>query len=54
MAGVPLAIVQRLAGHSDAKMTQRYTHLAPQTVQEAVNTLDVPDPEVQAAIEAIG
>jgi integrase len=53
MAGVSLAIVQRLAGHSDPKMTQRYTHLAPQTVQDAVNTLDAPDPEAQAAIEAI-
>jgi integrase len=53
MAGVSLAIVQRLAGHSDPKMTQRYTHLAPKTVQDAVNTLDAPDPEAQAAIEAI-
>jgi integrase len=55
MAGVPFAIVQRLAGHSDPKMTSRYTHLAPQTVQEAVDVLDkVIDSAAQAAIESIG
>jgi site-specific recombinase XerD len=29
MSGASLHSVQRLMGHSDAKMTQRYAHLAP-------------------------
>jgi integrase len=54
MAGVHLAIIQRIAGHSDAKMTSRYMHLAPATMQEAVNKLDsLVDPAEAAAIESI-
>ena len=55
MAGVSLPIVQKLAGHSDPKMTSRYAHLAPKTAQDAVDILDIPehDPEAEAAIESI-
>jgi len=55
MAGVSLPIVQKLAGHSDPKMTSRYAHLAPKTAQDAVDVLDTPehDPEAEAAIESI-
>ncbi len=55
MAGVSLSIVQKLAGHSDPKMTSRYAHFAPRTAQEAVEMLDIPaiDPEAEAAIETI-
>jgi integrase len=38
--GVDLYQVQRLLGHRDAKMTQRYAHLAPENLREAVRVLD--------------
>jgi integrase len=56
MAGVPLAIVQKLAGHGDPKMTSRYAHLAPKVTQDAVNTLDAAiavDPAEAAAIQSL-
>ncbi|MCT4533725.1 site-specific integrase [Halodesulfovibrio sp.] len=39
-AGTPLAVVSRLLGHSDIKMTMRYAHLAPQQGREAVTYID--------------
>lgn len=39
-AGVPLPIVQQRAGHSDIKMTMRYTHINPQMQQTAVDFLN--------------
>jgi integrase len=56
MAGVPLAIVQKLAGHGDPKMTSRYAHLAPKVTQDAVNTLGAAiavDPAEAAAIQSL-
>jgi hypothetical protein len=55
MAGVSLLIVQKLAGHSDPKMTSRYAHLDPKAAQAAVDVLDVSevDPEAQTAIKSI-
>jgi site-specific recombinase XerD len=47
MAGVSLAVVGKIAGHRDPRMTNRYAHLAPETHQEAVNKLD------KAEIEAV-
>jgi len=38
--GVQLYTVKELLGHSDFKMTQRYTHLAPDNLAEAVKALD--------------
>lgn len=38
--GVALYTVKELLGHSDFKMTQRYAHLAPGTLAEAVRALD--------------
>ena len=40
MAGVPLATVSKLLGHSDIKTTMIYTHLSPEHLKEAVNTLN--------------
>lgn len=39
-AGVPLMDVRDLLGHSTIRMTERYAHLAPERVREAVSLLD--------------
>jgi integrase len=39
MAGVSLYTVQKLLGHANARMTQRYAKLAPSTLADAVNLL---------------
>lgn len=39
MRGVPLFTVQKLLGHSNPRMTQRYARLAPAQLAEAVNLL---------------
>lgn len=38
--GVPLQVIQVLLGHSDLKMTQRYAHLEPLTLSDAIKTLE--------------
>ena len=43
MEGVPLHTIGRLAGHSNLKMTERYSHLSPDTLQAAVSLLDKQD-----------
>ncbi|MFC1665269.1 tyrosine-type recombinase/integrase, partial [Pseudomonadota bacterium] len=40
MAGASLYAVQKLLGHSDITMTQRYAHLAPEHLQETVDLLN--------------
>jgi integrase len=40
MSGADLFRVQKLMGHSDISMTQRYAHLAPNDLQEAIAKLD--------------
>lgn len=39
-ANVPLTAVRDLLGHTTIKMTERYAHLAPENVREAVRILD--------------
>jgi site-specific recombinase XerD len=39
MAGVPLATVSHLLGHSDIKTTMIYAHLSPEHLKDAVNKL---------------
>jgi integrase len=39
MKGVPLFTVQKLLGHANSRMTQRYARLAPGTLADAVNML---------------
>ncbi len=41
-AGVPLAEVRDLLGHSTIKMTERYAHLAPENIRAAVAVLESP------------
>jgi site-specific recombinase XerD len=40
MEGVDLYRVKELLGHKDLTMTQRYSHLAPDTLRGAVNILE--------------
>ena len=40
--GVPLSEVRDLLGHTNVTMTERYAHLAPERVREAVQRLDRP------------
>jgi integrase len=40
MSGVDLFHVQKLMGHSDISMTQRYAHLAPNDLQRAIDAID--------------
>ena len=42
MRGVDLYRVQTLLGHKTARMTQRYAHLSPEGLREAVEALCVP------------
>ncbi len=42
--GVPLQVIQALLGHSDLKMTQRYAHLEPLTLSDAIKTLEPKEP----------
>jgi site-specific recombinase XerD len=39
MSGVDLYTVSKLLGHADIKMTQRYSHLSPGHLDDAVNRL---------------
>ena len=41
--GADLYRVQRLLGHKSHTMTQRYAHLAPENLREAVLKLDEPE-----------
>jgi integrase len=40
MAGRPLKEVQELLGHSSITMTERYAHLAPERLRDAISALD--------------
>ena len=40
MAGTPLYTVARLLGHSDSHTSERYSHLAPDHLRDAVAKLD--------------
>lgn len=42
MRGVPLFTVQKLLGHANSKMTQRYAKLSPDTLADAVELLGAP------------
>ena len=43
MEGKPLHTIGKLAGHRTSKMTERYSHLLPDTLAAAVSVLDKPD-----------
>ena len=37
--GIPLSIVQRLAGHSNSKTTENYIHISLQDLKTSINNL---------------
>jgi site-specific recombinase XerD len=49
MRGVPLKAIQELMGHATIEMTERYAHLSPEVRASAVQQLDLPVPQLQAA-----
>jgi integrase len=44
MRSVPVRAIQELAGHRDLSTTQRYMHLSPSAVVDAIRLLDRPSP----------
>ena len=54
MRGAPARAVQELAGHQDLSTTQRYMHLSPAAISEAIRLLDEPGPawQLEAAAAA--
>ncbi len=42
MKGVAARAIQELAGHKDLMTTQRYMHLSPAAVEEAIRILERP------------
>ena len=46
MKGVPARAIQELAGHRDLSTTQRYMHLSPSAVVDAIRLLDRPSTAV--------
>jgi integrase len=49
MRGVPLKALQELMGHATIEMRERYAHLSPEVRASAVQQLDLPVPQLQAA-----
>jgi site-specific recombinase XerD len=54
MAGVDLSTVQKLLGHKSILMTQRYAHLAPGHLQDAVEKLAQAAPAQQLTLRIAG
>jgi len=53
LRGAPIALIQKLLGHTDIKITMRYAHLSQESINEAVRYMQKPltgmDSEVEAA-----
>jgi integrase len=50
MKGVPAMSIKELAGHEDLSTTQRYMHLSPAAVEDAIRVLETPRFVVSGAI----
>jgi integrase len=44
MRGAPARAIQELAGHRDLSTTQRYMHLSPNAINDAIRLLEMPGP----------
>ena len=44
MRGAPARAIQELAGHTDLATTQRYMHLSPSAIENAIRLLEEPSP----------
>jgi len=44
MRGAPARAIQELAGHKDLATTQRYMHLSPNAISDAIRLLETPHP----------
>ena len=44
MRGAPARAIQELAGHRDLATTQRYMHLSPNAINDAIRLLEMPGP----------
>ena len=42
MRGAPTRAIQELAGHPDLSTTQRYMHLSPNAISDAIRLLEMP------------
>lgn len=42
MRGVPAMSIKELAGHEDLSATQRYMHLSPVAIENAIRVLEMP------------
>jgi site-specific recombinase XerD len=51
-AGVPVTAIRELAGHSDLKITLRYVHTLPESLQAAIDRLQIHASIAQAPAEA--
>lgn len=55
MKGAPARAIQELAGHKDMSTTQRYMHLSPRAIEDAIRLLEGPSPRQNGDIlEAAG
>jgi len=55
MKGAPARAIQELAGHKDMSTTQRYMHLSPRAIEDAIRLLEGPPPRQNGDIlEAAG
>ena len=53
-AGIPLYEVGKILGHSTPMMTQRYAHLAPEQLRNAVSALDAPQENAKDSKRTLG
>ena len=47
MRGAPARAIQELAGHANLSATQRYMHLSPAAITDAIRLLDQPSPDLR-------